>query len=102
MDAHDSVTAKVAQIFTELAGARAEALRGDKSPEMQMNLLSKALASDRDAGVANDIAFHLLDWNSDAAFLVAFLLFPERFSAEELGVAADMLLLHVPAHVLAA
>lgn len=43
-----------------------------------------------------------LDWETDAAFLVAFLLFPERFTKEELQAATDMLLIHVPAHVVAA
>jgi hypothetical protein len=33
---------------------------------------------------AHDIAFHLTDWSSDAAFVVAALLFPERFSADQL------------------
>ena len=30
-----------------------------------------------------DLAFHLSDWRADAAFLVALVLAPERFSAEE-------------------
>jgi hypothetical protein len=43
-----------------------------------------------------------VDWNADAAFLVSVILFPERFTPEELRAGVDMFLLHVPAHVLAA
>ena len=102
MDAHDSVKAKVLQIFTELAGSRAEALRGNVNARMQNDILGQALAGERDSLTADQMAFHLVDWNSDAAFLVAFLLFPERFTPEELDVAVDMFLVHVPAHVMAA
>ena len=102
MDAHDSVKAKVLQIFTELAGSRAEALRGDLNARAQNDILGRALARERDPSVADEMAFHMVDWNSDAAFVVAFLLFPERFTAEELDAAVDMFLVHVPAHVMAA
>jgi hypothetical protein len=33
---------------------------------------------------ADEIAFHLTDWSSKAAFLVALHLFPERFTPEEI------------------
>jgi len=102
MDAHESVKAKVLQIFTELAGSRAEALRGNVSARAQNDILSKALAREGDSSVSDEIAFHMVDWNSDAAFVVAFLLFPERFTPEELDAAVDMFLVHVPAHVMAA
>ena len=102
MDAYDSVTAKVQTIFEELAGSRAEALRGDRAASKANDLLGEALAAERDVLIADEIAFHLVDWNSDAAFLVAFLLFPERFMAEELQDAVGAFLTHVPAHILAA
>jgi hypothetical protein len=68
----------------------------------QNDILGQALAQERDPLVADQIAFHMVDWNSDAAFVVAFLLFPERFTPEELDAAVDMFLIHVPAHVMAA
>jgi hypothetical protein len=102
MDTHESVKAKVLQIFTDLAGSRAEALRGDVNARAQNDILGRALASERNALIADQMAFHMVDWNSDAAFVVAFLLFPERFTPEELEVAVDMFLVHVPAHVMAA
>src|SRR6267378_588763 len=102
MDAHESAKAKVLQIFTELAGSRAEALRGNVNAKAQNDILGRALASERDPLIADEMAFHMVDWNSDAAFVVAFLIFPERFTPEELDAAVDMFLVHVPAHVIAA
>jgi hypothetical protein len=102
MDAHDSVRAKVDAIFVEIAGPRAEQLRGGIPARRANDLLGQVLAGAGDPLKGDELAFHLVDWNSDAAFLVAFLLFPERFTAEELLAGVDMFLVHVPAHVLAA
>ncbi|HTE40580.1 MAG TPA: hypothetical protein VK629_07115 [Steroidobacteraceae bacterium] len=102
MGAHDSVKEKVSAIFKELVGDRATALQGGV-PARQANLiLGRALATESEVVRADEMAFHLVDWNSDAAFLVAFLLYPERFTPAELSAAVDMFLVHVPAHVLAA
>jgi hypothetical protein len=49
-----------------------------------------------------EMAFHLINWRSDAAFLVALHLFPERFTQEEIATGIDMFLVHAPAHVIAA
>lgn len=102
MDAYSSVTAKVQAIFQEMAGSRAGALRGDRPARVANDLLGQALAAERGASEADEMAFHMMDWNADAAFVVAFLLFPERFTQEELRAAVDLFLVHVPAHVLAA
>ena len=102
MDEHDSVVAKVDAIFRELAGVRADSLLGNVHAREANDILGRALAEDSDAHKANELAFHLVDWNSDAAFLVAFMLYPQRFNQEELRAAVDMLLRHVPAHILAA
>jgi hypothetical protein len=102
MDEYDSVRHKVQEIFIELTGSRAEALRGDKLPITANDILGSALAEGRDYLVADGFAFNLIDWNADAAFLVAFLLFPERFTADELRAGVDLFMIHVPAHVLAA
>lgn len=48
---------------------------------------------------AREIAFHLLDWNSDAAFIVALLLFPERFTKLEIAAGIDTFLIHAPNHI---
>ena len=40
---------------------------------------STAMAGDLDPLVADEIAFHLIDWETDAAFSAAFMMFPEKF-----------------------
>ena len=101
-DAHDSVSEKVGAIFQELAGERAERLRGGTPSFPALRAFEAALAADYPAEVAADVAFHLVDWNWDAAFLVAVHLFPERFTPEELVAGADMVLIHAPNHLAAA
>lgn len=105
-NAHESVRKKVQAIFVELAGERAHLLEGDIFPDDIRDTIVDALtiagATEDQALQVDEIAFHLADWNSDAAFLVALHLFPERFTAEEIEAAVDMFLVHVPAHVIAA
>ena len=105
-DAHDSVRKKVEAIFTELAGDRTRMLDGSTFPAGITSTITAALsgpdASEDQVLRADQIAFHLTDWNSDAAFIVALHLFPERFTPEEIEAAVDMFLIHVPAHVIAA
>jgi hypothetical protein len=100
---HTSVRRKVAAIFAELVGDRAERLDGNKFPAAITSTITAALTEpdSTDAQVlhADQIAFHLTDWNSDAAFLVALHLFPERFLPEEIEAGVQMFLLHVPSHV---
>jgi hypothetical protein len=102
MDAHESVRAKVADIFREAFGERAALFKGGIPARAANDVLGAALAEDLDPLVADEVAFHLVDWEVDAAFVVALTLFPERFTAEELQAAVSMFLVHVPAHVLAA
>ncbi|MBS1708006.1 MAG: hypothetical protein JSS65_04710 [Armatimonadetes bacterium] len=49
-----------------------------------------------------DIAFHLSDWNSDAAFIVALHLWPEQFTPEEILDGVYRFVLHAPNHTAAA
>jgi hypothetical protein len=102
MDAHDSVRAKVDAIFRELVGDRATQLRGNVNARRANDILGQALAEDLDPLKADQLAFNLVDWNSDAAFLVGVILFPERFTPEELRVGVDMFLIHAPNHILTA
>ena len=64
--------------------------------------LSGPAASEEQVLQADTIAFHLTDWNADAAFIVALHLYPERFTPEEIEAGVGMLLSHVPSHVIAA
>ena len=102
MDAHDSVSEKVQKLFSELVGLRAESLKGDVPARKANDILGLALSEDLDRLTADELAFHLVDWNSDAAFVVAVLLFPERFTKEELQAGVNQFLIHVPAHIMAA
>ena len=63
---------------------RADRLVGSRPAMEAMSTLGDALAEDFGDEVGADIGFHLADWNSDAAFIVAVHLFPERFTAEEI------------------
>jgi len=51
---------------------------------------------------AHDIAFHLSDWSSDAAFLVALHLYPEKFTVEEIREGVEAIIIHAPNHLAAA
>ena len=98
--AHD-IQQKVLGIFTELVGERAAALDGAR-PGDATTRFADALSDEHPAERAHDIAFHLTDWNSDAAFVVAALLFPGRFTPEELQDGIRAFLIHAPNHVAAA
>ena len=101
-EAHHSVSEKVITIFRELVGDRAEWLRGDKRAFDAASALKRALAANGEPKIAAEVAFHLTDWNWDAAFLVAVHLFPERFTPDELATGVDMVLIHAPNHLAAA
>ncbi len=72
--------AKVAAIFYELVGERASRLHEAHYNHDSAAAITAALSSSPDDRTARDIAFNLTDWASDAAFIVAVQLFPERFS----------------------
>jgi hypothetical protein len=101
MDAIESVRRKVSAIFAELVGERANRLDGSVIAEPAMSALARALAEEYGER-ANDIAFHMADWNSDAAFVVAVHLFPERFTSEEIAAGVGLFLVHAPNHIRAA
>ncbi len=105
-DAHTTVRNKVAALFTELVGERSGQLNGEVLPAGITSLITAALSSseatEAEIRNADEIAFHLTDWNCDAAFLVALHLFPERFTAEEIQAGVGLFLCHVPYHVIEA
>lgn len=91
----------VADIFREIAGVRALRLAGDFVNAETSRALSNALKK-RYPEKSRDIAFHLTDWNSDAAFIVAMHLYPERFTTEQIEEGVERFLVHAPNHVAAA
>jgi hypothetical protein len=103
-DVHDSFRRKVDEIFRELAGPERAKWLGAGIPSRCTPQVAQAVCtqSDYSEKVGWDIGIHVTDWQYDAAFLVALHLFPERFTDEEIDEAVRSLLIHVPAHVIAA
>jgi hypothetical protein len=101
-DAHDTVVEKVAAIFQELVGDRAERVKAGTPAFEALRAFESALGAEYPPDVAADVAFHLVDLHWDAAFLVTVYLFPERFTPDELVAGAGMLLVHAPNHLAAA
>jgi len=95
-----AVNEKVLSIFQELTGNGSSELQA-AIPKAQ-KVIAEALAKDRESQVARDMAFHLTDWNADAAFIVAVLLFPERFTQEEIAEGVESVIVHAPNHMAAA
>jgi hypothetical protein len=99
---------KVQSIFEKLVGDRAAILRGDRYPSEIRDRITSAilggdLGSNLDDPVELDgIGFHLVDWNADAAFIVAMLLFPDEFTDEEIRDGVELFLVHAPAHCMEA
>lgn len=100
-NAIDSVRQKVRTLFTELVGVRT-ARFGEPGAGETRKTLASALSADYPPDTAREIAFHLVDWYTDAAFIIAVHLFPERFSPEELCAGAQLLLVHARNHLAAA
>ena len=99
---------KVTQIFRELVGERANKLSPTHYPADINDRITVALTEDGDYSNTEDvlrrdgIGFHLVDWQHNAAFLVALVLFPERFTDEEIRDGVVRFLIHAPSHVLEA
>ena len=87
-------------IFRELVGERASQL-SVSIPDAQP-IIRKALVTEHPEEIARDIAFHLTDWHSDAAFIVAMLLFPERFTRAQIRDGVQQFAVHAPNHAAAA
>jgi hypothetical protein len=98
------VNRKVSAIFHQLVGDRACTLTALNFNYPAARAVAAALSKERRFAKrrAYDIGFHLVDWGSEAAFLVAFQLFPERFTAIEIETAVEGFLIHVPNHLAAA
>jgi len=102
MDSSD----KVLSIFKELVGDLAARLDGSHYPADVNSKITTALCNgnidDEDLLKKDSIGFHMVDWQRDAAFIVALTLFPDRFTDEEIREEIDSFLCHVPAHILEA
>lgn len=101
-DSNDSSSAKVTAIFRELVGERVARLDSASYNHDSAAAIATALASPSEDQTAKDIAFNLTDWASDAAFIVAIQLFPERFTALEIADGVEAFLRHAPSHIVTA
>jgi hypothetical protein len=102
MDARE----KVAAIFRELAGEKSQRLDGTRYLADVNSRITAALAgrTEDETEILNhdQIGFHLIDWQAEAAFIVALSLFPERFTDEEIRDGVEAFLIHAPSHVVEA
>jgi hypothetical protein len=98
-DPNNLVTEKVSAIFRELAGSRERELDGSVESIQTKKAIAAALAQSYNADTAGKVALHMSDWNSDAAFIVALHLFPERFTPEEIKAGIGLFLVHAPNHI---
>lgn len=92
---------KVQEAFAS-AGDRRNALDGSKQARNVMDKIVASLTRKYGTEKAEEIAFNLSDWNSDAAFLVALHLYPEKFTQAEIRWGIELLLIHAPNHLMAA
>ena len=90
---------KAKAILAEAFPARVDRLDPDKMATGTMDAIQAALTEAFGTDNAADIAFHMSDWNSDAAFILALHLFPERFTKEEIEDGIRDFLVHAPNHV---
>jgi hypothetical protein len=81
----EDLTQKVLRVFAELVGDRARRLDPRVVATPAMDAICEALAEDYAIDKANAVAFHMADWNWDAAFVVALQLFPERFTRQDIA-----------------
>lgn len=100
MEHGEGVNAKTHEVFA-FAGERRGNIDPIRSASEVIATIEAAIRSEY-GEKALDIAFNLSDWKSDAAFLVAVHLFPERFSAEEIREGVERVLIHAPNHLAAA
>lgn len=98
MDNSDlGVDAKTRELFS-FAGQRASQISSVGQASGVIATIEDALRTEY-GDSAYDIAFHLSDWISDAAFIH---LWPEQFTAEEIREGVEGLLIHAPNHLAAA
>ena len=94
-----SARRKVEEIFNAAFGENAVRVFSAQNVGHTMHVVKQAFASEMDSKKAEELAFNMADWGSDAAFIVALHLFPERFTAEEIRGATSALAFHLPYHV---
>ncbi len=93
---------KVAALLARACARRLEEALWSPNLDRAREGIREALRRRFGDEAARSIAFHLMDWTSEAAFLLALAMFPDQFSKSEVSEEADALLVHVPNHIAAA
>ncbi len=97
-----SMEAKVHTIFSELVGDKAFSLSSTMLAKDTIQRIKSVYAEELGLRRASNLGMNMSDWHSDAAFVVALHLFPERFTALEIRAGVEMFLSHAPNHIVAA
>ena len=95
LDGFDKAKAILAGAFPD----REDRLDGGRPATETMDAIRSALEPEFGIERASEIAFHMADWNADAAFILAVHLFPERFTEEEIEDGVRLFLIHAPNHI---
>ena len=96
---------KIVEIFRELVGDKADNLSGSFYPAYANTKITNALLkdypdlNDDEVVEADSIGMDLVCLQRDAAFIVALVLFPEKFTDEDIQDEVLSLLLHMPDHL---
>ena len=94
--------AKAIEILAEKFPERVNRLNPERMAGETMAAIRSALSAEFGSEKADNIAFHMSDWNGDAAFILALHLFPERFTKDEIDEGIRSFLIHAPNHIAAA
>jgi hypothetical protein len=101
-----SAREKVESIFRELVGPTAERLSATRYladvNSRITQVLTKGDYDDLELLKKDEAGLHLIDWQADAAFIVALSLYPDRFTDEEIDDGIMSFLQHAPAHIISA
>jgi hypothetical protein len=97
--ANKSARRKVEEIFNAAFGENAARVFSAQNVAPTMQTVKQAFAPEMDSEKAEELGFNMADWGSDAAFIIALHLFPERFTAGEIRAATSALASHLPYHV---
>ncbi|MCG8333930.1 MAG: hypothetical protein MJE63_05400 [Proteobacteria bacterium] len=96
---------KVVEIFREIVGEKAKNLSGSFFPAYANTKITNALASEfpnlnpEEYTKLDSIGMNLTCWQRDAAFIVALVLFPEKFTDKDIQEEIRSLLIHMPDHL---
>lgn len=91
--------AKVQRIFRRAFGDRVKRLQVFESFFAAADVIESAYRRRLRKAVADELSFHFSDWREDAAFVVAFHLFPEKFTPAEIRDGIERFACHAPYHV---